>query len=203
MNLGVASIQNVRVVFYVMFLVVVGGIRSYQNMGRLEDPEFTIKEALIITPYPGASAEEVANEITNPIDNARRWRMLPEIYWHYPVTRLKPAAEAFLVHPTEKTIQAVSINYERQTWKVLDPAILPDMDYLKTVAAGESAPTWPSHAPSSSSARRAAESSSGAASTTSRISCHGSDCWSVCKACVAGTSQSARSARAAPSAAWR
>jgi multidrug efflux pump subunit AcrB len=39
-------------------------------MGRLEDPEFTIKEALIITPYPGASAEEVAQEVTNPIERA-------------------------------------------------------------------------------------------------------------------------------------
>src|SRR5262249_46724572 len=34
------------------------------------DPEFTIKEALIVTPYPGASAEEVAREVTNPIENA-------------------------------------------------------------------------------------------------------------------------------------
>src|SRR5262252_5327409 len=70
MNLGVASIQNNRVVFFCMLLVVVGGIWSYQTIGRLEDPEFTIKEALIITPYPGANATEVANEITNPIESA-------------------------------------------------------------------------------------------------------------------------------------
>ena len=43
---------------------------AYQQIGRLEDPEFTIKEALIITPYPGASAEEVAKEVTNPIETA-------------------------------------------------------------------------------------------------------------------------------------
>ena len=43
---------------------------AYQQMGRLEDPEFTIKEALIITPYPGASAEEVAQEVSNPIESA-------------------------------------------------------------------------------------------------------------------------------------
>src|SRR6185295_433675 len=47
-----------------------GGFVAYMKMGRLEDPEFTIKEALIITPYPGASAEEVAKEVTNPIENA-------------------------------------------------------------------------------------------------------------------------------------
>ena len=70
MNLGVASIQSKRVVFFFMFLILVGGIWSYQNIGRLEDPEFTIKEALIVTPYPGASSKEVANEITNPIESA-------------------------------------------------------------------------------------------------------------------------------------
>src|SRR5262249_45001625 len=41
-----------------------------QRLGRLEDPEFTIKEALILTPYPGASALEVAKEVTNPIESA-------------------------------------------------------------------------------------------------------------------------------------
>jgi multidrug efflux pump subunit AcrB len=70
MNLGVLSVRNNRVVFCAMVLVVVGGAVAYQNMGRLEDPEFTIKEALIVTPYPGASAEEVAVEVTNPIEAA-------------------------------------------------------------------------------------------------------------------------------------
>ena len=70
MNLGEISVRNDRVVFFIMFLVIVGGLMAYQRMGRLEDPEFTIKEALIITPYPGASAEEVAKEVTNPIESA-------------------------------------------------------------------------------------------------------------------------------------
>jgi multidrug efflux pump subunit AcrB len=70
MNLGVASVHNKRVVFFFMVLILVGGIWSYRNIGRLEDPEFTIKEALIVTPYPGASAKEVANEISNPIESA-------------------------------------------------------------------------------------------------------------------------------------
>jgi multidrug efflux pump subunit AcrB len=52
------------------FIVFVGGIFAYNSLGRLEDPEFTIKQALIITPYPGASPEEVAKEVTNPIENA-------------------------------------------------------------------------------------------------------------------------------------
>jgi dipeptidyl aminopeptidase/acylaminoacyl peptidase len=43
----------------------------------------------------------------------------------------------FLAHPTEKTIQAVSVTYERTEWKILDNAVQPDFEYLKTVADGE------------------------------------------------------------------
>jgi dipeptidyl aminopeptidase/acylaminoacyl peptidase len=42
-----------------------------------------------------------------------------------------------LLHPTEKTVQAVSFNYERQHWKVLDKSIQADFDYIRTVADGE------------------------------------------------------------------
>lgn len=70
MNPGVLSIRHDRVVFVAMALVLVGGVVAYVQIGRLEDPEFTIKEALIVTPYPGASAEEVAQEVTNPIEIA-------------------------------------------------------------------------------------------------------------------------------------
>lgn len=42
-----------------------------------------------------------------------------------------------IAHPTKKTVQAVSYTYTRTQWKILDPAIQPDFDYLKTVADGE------------------------------------------------------------------
>ena len=70
MNPGEFSVKNNRVVLVAMVLAIIGGIVAYLNIGRLEDPEFTIKQALIITPYPGASAEEVAQEVTNPIETA-------------------------------------------------------------------------------------------------------------------------------------
>jgi multidrug efflux pump subunit AcrB len=70
MNPGVLSVKYDRIVFVATALAVLGGIVSYLNIGRLEDPEFTIKQALIVTPYPGASAEEVAQEVTNPIESA-------------------------------------------------------------------------------------------------------------------------------------
>lgn len=70
MNPGVLSVQYNRIVFVAMALLLVGGAIAYSNLGRLEDPEFTIKQALIVTPYPGASAAEVAQEVTNPIERA-------------------------------------------------------------------------------------------------------------------------------------
>ena len=42
-----------------------------------------------------------------------------------------------LHHPTEKHVQAVSFIYDRKRWQILDPAIEPDLDYLRTVADGE------------------------------------------------------------------
>lgn len=70
MNPGEISVRNDRVVYAAMFIALAGGLVAYWQIGRLEDPEFTIKDALIITPYPGASAEEVAQEVTNPIESA-------------------------------------------------------------------------------------------------------------------------------------
>ena len=54
----------------VTILALGAGILAYESMGRLEDPEFTIKDALVITPYPGASALEVEQEVTDEIEIA-------------------------------------------------------------------------------------------------------------------------------------
>lgn len=47
-----------------------GGMWAYTRIGRLEDPEFTIKNAQVITSYPGATAPEVMDEVTDPIEIA-------------------------------------------------------------------------------------------------------------------------------------
>src|SRR5262249_28568429 len=70
MNAGEFSVRRDRVIFVSVVFVLLGGIAAYLRLGRLEDPEFTIKEALVVTPYPGASADEVAKEVTNPIERA-------------------------------------------------------------------------------------------------------------------------------------
>jgi multidrug efflux pump subunit AcrB len=51
-------------------LLLIGGYHSYQQLGRFEDPEFIIRTAVISTPYPGASAREVADEVTELIERS-------------------------------------------------------------------------------------------------------------------------------------
>jgi len=58
-----------RVVTLVLAAVVLlGGVNAFNGMSRLEDPEFTIKDALVVTPYPGASAYEVEEEVTDELE---------------------------------------------------------------------------------------------------------------------------------------
>lgn len=54
----------------VILLALLGGWTAYKDMPRLEDPEFTIRSALVITHYPGASPLEVAEEVTDPLEQA-------------------------------------------------------------------------------------------------------------------------------------
>ncbi|WP_120503175.1 efflux RND transporter permease subunit [Sulfitobacter mediterraneus] len=51
-------------------LILFAGYFAYTALPRFEDPEFVIRQAQIITPYPGASAEEVAEEVTEVVENA-------------------------------------------------------------------------------------------------------------------------------------
>jgi len=50
-------------------LLLLGGVISYTNLGQLEDPEFVLKQAIIITQYPGASPVQVEEEVTYPLEN--------------------------------------------------------------------------------------------------------------------------------------
>ncbi|NAW56354.1 MULTISPECIES: efflux RND transporter permease subunit [unclassified Vibrio] len=70
MNLAAVAINNRIVTLVLTVVMFVSGVLSYLNMSRLEDPEFTIKEALVITSYPGASALEVEQEVSDELEQA-------------------------------------------------------------------------------------------------------------------------------------
>ncbi|HNX27324.1 MAG TPA: efflux RND transporter permease subunit [Phycisphaerae bacterium] len=70
MNLATLAIKNKTVTMVWTILICVGGIIAYLHLGRLENPTFTIKTALVSTTYPGASADEVQQQVTDPLEKA-------------------------------------------------------------------------------------------------------------------------------------
>lgn len=70
MNIAGYAIQKSTSVWVMILLILLGGYLSYVNLGRFEDPEFTIRKAVIVTIYEGASAQDVADEVTDPIEAA-------------------------------------------------------------------------------------------------------------------------------------
>ncbi len=70
MNIAKFAIEK-KVITIVLTLVMLGGgFAAFTKLGMLEDPEFTIKDALVITPYPGASAREVEEEVSDKLELA-------------------------------------------------------------------------------------------------------------------------------------
>lgn len=57
-------------IWVLVLICFVGGVLAFFEMGRLEDPEFTIKEAIVTVQYPGATAIEVEQEVTEPLESA-------------------------------------------------------------------------------------------------------------------------------------
>ena len=68
MNIASIAINNRVVTLVITAVMLVAGLWVYSNMSRLEDPEFTIKEALVVTSYVGASATEVEQEVTERLE---------------------------------------------------------------------------------------------------------------------------------------
>ena len=70
MSLPQVSIRYRAVTYFTILLLLIVGTLSFFELGQLEDPDFTVKTALVITQYPGASPEEVELEVTDRIESA-------------------------------------------------------------------------------------------------------------------------------------
>lgn len=85
MNITEFSIKNQAVTWLGVALLIFAGLFSYNNLGKLEDPEFTIKTAVVATQYPGAGPVQVEKEVTEPIELALQ--EIPEIDYIESVSR--------------------------------------------------------------------------------------------------------------------
>ncbi len=70
MNPAQFALKKQTVMIVMTILLIWAGLISYKKLGRLENPDFTIKIALVVTEYPGASPAEVEEEVTDPIEEA-------------------------------------------------------------------------------------------------------------------------------------
>ncbi|MDO6499126.1 efflux RND transporter permease subunit [Photobacterium sanguinicancri] len=67
-NLAEFAIRQRTFVIFFSVLSIIAGLYSYFDLGKLEDPSFTVKTAVVVTLYPGASAEEVEYQVTDTIE---------------------------------------------------------------------------------------------------------------------------------------
>ena len=66
------ALKNYNLIRFFVFVLVVGGIWACWQMGKLEDPEVKVKQAMVITKYPGASAHQVELEVTDALEKSIR-----------------------------------------------------------------------------------------------------------------------------------
>ncbi|HCG8160584.1 TPA: multidrug efflux RND transporter permease subunit VmeV [Vibrio parahaemolyticus] len=77
MNIAEYSIKNKVISWLFIVILAIGGVTSFLELGRLEDPAFTIKDAMIVATYPGATSKEVEEELTYSLE--KEIRKLPYI----------------------------------------------------------------------------------------------------------------------------
>ncbi len=70
MVLAEFAVKNKAVTYFAAFIILLAGIAGFFKLGQLEDPDFSIKTAVITTLYPGASPEEVEQEVTDRLELA-------------------------------------------------------------------------------------------------------------------------------------
>ena len=72
MDFGKWALKNKKLLYFLIFVLVVGGFFAFYNMSKLEDPEITVRKAMIVTTYPGASAHQVELEVTDVLEKTIR-----------------------------------------------------------------------------------------------------------------------------------
>ena len=70
MSLAAGSISRPVTIWLAIIFCVLGGLWGLSTVGRLEDPSFTLKTALVFIPYPGATAEEVEEQVSEVVEGA-------------------------------------------------------------------------------------------------------------------------------------
>lgn len=68
LNLAEWAIRHKQIVYFFIIAIITGGLWSYFHLGRSEDPDFTIRQAVVTAAWPGASAQQITQQMTDPLE---------------------------------------------------------------------------------------------------------------------------------------
>ena len=68
LNLAEWAIRHKQIVYFFIIAIITGGLWSYFHLGRSEDPDFTIRQAVVTAEWPGASAQQITQQVTDPLE---------------------------------------------------------------------------------------------------------------------------------------
>ncbi|WOS42272.1 efflux RND transporter permease subunit [Xanthomonas rydalmerensis] len=76
-NLSALAVRERSITLFLIFLISVAGIVAFLHLGRAEDPPFTIKQMTVVTAWPGATAQEMQDQVAEPLE-----KRLQELRWY-------------------------------------------------------------------------------------------------------------------------
>lgn len=76
-NLSALAVRERSITLFLIVLVTIAGIYAFFGLGRAEDPPFTVKQMTVITVWPGASAQEIQDQVAEPLE-----KRLQELKWY-------------------------------------------------------------------------------------------------------------------------
>lgn len=76
-NLSALAVRERSITLFLIILITVAGILSFFELGRAEDPPFTVKQMTIISAWPGATAREMQDQVAEPLE-----KRLQELKWY-------------------------------------------------------------------------------------------------------------------------
>ena len=127
-NWATWSIEHKQLVYFLAFLVLVMGLFSFKTLGRSEDPNFAVKQMVISAAWPGASAKEVEQHLTNTIE--KEVQNLPQI--DHITSYSRPGTSVITVALRDD----VTGNLVRQRWLELRNIVNDAKDKLPTGTYG-------------------------------------------------------------------
>ena len=67
-NLSELALKNKVLVWYFIVIIAIAGVFSYMKLGRMEDPAYTVRQMVVTVAWPGASAQQMQDQVTDKIE---------------------------------------------------------------------------------------------------------------------------------------